>query len=97
MDRDGFVVGVPCTGKYTEVLNSDAVEFGGKGRTNAAPIKAVNEPWDGRDNSISIHLPPLSTVVFEYDYKEPPKKTVTRSTEKKTTTAKKSIAKKTEK
>lgn len=97
MDRDGFIVGVPCAGKYTEVLNSDAEEFGGKGRINPTPIKATNEPWDGKENSISIHLPPLSTVVFEYDYKEPVKKVASKSTAKKTTTAKKSTTKKTTK
>ncbi len=91
MDRDGFIVGVPCAGKYTEVLNSDAVEFGGKGRLNAVPIKATDESWDGKEHSITIHLPPLSTVVFEYDYKEPAKKSIIKTTVKKTT------AKKTEK
>lgn len=85
MDRDGFIVGVPCAGKYTEVLNSDAEEFGGKGRVNANPIKASDEPWDGREHSIAIHLPPLSTVVFEYDYKAPVKKAVSKSSSKKTT------------
>ena len=97
MDRDGFIVGVPCAGKYTEVLNSDAVEFGGKGRINATPIKATNEPWDGKENSISIHLPPLSTVVFEYNYKEPVKKVAAKSTVKKTGTTKRSTTKKTDK
>ncbi|MBQ4059338.1 MAG: 1,4-alpha-glucan branching protein GlgB [Lachnospiraceae bacterium] len=97
MDRDGFIVGVPCAGKYTEVLNSDAEEFGGKGGINPTPIKATNEPWDGKENSISIHLPPLSTVVFEYDYKEPVKKVASKSTAKKTPTAKKSTTKKTTK
>ena len=97
MDRDGFIVGVPCAGKYTEVLNSDAVEFGGKGRVNATPIKATNEPWDGKENSISIHLPPLSTVVFEYNYKEPVKKVAAKSTVRKTGTTKRSTTKKTDK
>ncbi len=83
MDRDGFIVGVPCAGKYTEVLNSDAVEFGGQGRVNATPIKASNEPWDDREHSITIHLPPLSTVVFEYDYKELVKKAPAKNTAKK--------------
>ncbi|MDE5863811.1 MAG: 1,4-alpha-glucan branching protein GlgB, partial [Lachnospiraceae bacterium] len=68
VDRDGFIVGVPCSGKYTEILNSDAEEFGGQNRLNATPIKASNEPWDGRKHSITMHLPPLSVCVFKYDY-----------------------------
>lgn len=66
--RDGFKLGVPCQGKYTEILNSDAEEFGGLGRINKKPIEAVNEKFDNRDYSISISLPPLSVVVFKYDY-----------------------------
>ena len=70
IDRDGFVVGVPCPGNYTEILNSDNPEFGGLGRMNDKPIKARKEKWDGRDYSIQMHLPPLSVTVFRYDYKE---------------------------
>lgn len=73
MDRDGFVVGVPCPGSYTEILNSDAEEFGGLNRINDKPIKAVKEAWNNREYSISMHLPPLSVTVFRYDYKEPEK------------------------
>ena len=71
VDRDGFIVGVPCPGNYTEILNSDAKEFGGNGRMNEKPIKAVPEPWNNKQYSISMHLPPLSVTVFRYDYKEP--------------------------
>ena len=101
VDRDGFVVGVPCPGKYTEILNSDAEEFGGKGRVNAKPVKAENEPWNGREQSITMHLPPLSVVVFRYDYvekKQPvkalPKQSTAKASATKSTTAKKSIPKK---
>jgi 1,4-alpha-glucan branching enzyme len=73
VDRDGFVVGVPCPGSYKEILNSDAEEFGGHGRVNDKPVKAVAESWNGRDYSITMHLPPLSVCVFKYDYKDPTK------------------------
>jgi 1,4-alpha-glucan branching enzyme len=94
VDRDGFIVGVPCPGKYTEILNSDAAEFGGQNRRNEKPIQAVEEAWNGRDYSITMHLPPLSVTVFRYDYKDPeapqlPKK----SSGKKTTTPKKQTGK----
>lgn len=96
VDRDGFIVGVPCPGNYTEILNSDAEEFGGNGRVNAKPIKAVAEPWNNRDYSIKMHLPPLSVTVFKYDYKEPvAKKAVTKKTASSRTSAKKTVAKKT--
>jgi 1,4-alpha-glucan branching enzyme len=96
MDRDGFIVGVPCPGKYTEVLNSDSEEFAGLNRINPNPIEAVPEPWDGRKQSITFHLPPLSVVAFRYDYKDPDAKKAEPKAIEKKTTAKKTTAKKTE-
>lgn len=55
-------------GDYVEILNSDAVEFEGEGRVNKKPLKAVKGACDGRDQHISFTLPPLSTVIFKYDY-----------------------------
>lgn len=65
-----FRVGVPSEGNYTEVLNSDRKEFGGNGILNKLPIKAEPIPCDGKEYSIEIQLPALSTVVFLFDYKE---------------------------
>ncbi len=64
-----FKVGVPCAGKYTEILNSDDTKYGGSGMTNKKAIAAKKESVNGRDYSITMDLPPLSTVVFKYDYK----------------------------
>ena len=71
VDYEQFVVGVPCPGKYTEILNSDADEFGGRNRVNAEVIKAEEREWNNRQYSINMHLPPLSVVAFKYDYKDP--------------------------
>lgn len=68
VERENFWVGVPCMGDYVEILNSDAVEFEGEGRVNKKPLKAVKGACDGRDQYISFTLPPLSTVIFKYDY-----------------------------
>jgi len=65
-----YRVGVPCPGHYQEVLNSDAEEFGGLNRVNNfKPLKAEPIPYDGHEYSIGFALPPLTTVVFAYDYK----------------------------
>ena len=59
------------------MLNSDAEEFGGKNRVNSfKPLKAEAVPHDGREHSITFSLPPLTTVVFAFDYKEDKKKKV---------------------
>ncbi len=67
VEHKEFKVGVPCSGKYTEVLNSDAVKYGGEGRVNKSLV-AKEEFINNRKYAITIDLPPLSTVVFRYDY-----------------------------
>lgn len=74
MWRDEYRIPVPCKGKYKEVLNSDDVKFAGNGATNPEPIKAEEVPYKGKDYSITVKVPPLSVMVFEYDYTEPKKK-----------------------
>ena len=74
MWRDEYRIPVPCSGKFKEVLNSDDVKFGGNGATNPEPIKAEAVPYKGKEHSITVKVPPLSVMVFEYDYVEPKKK-----------------------
>ena len=89
-----YRVGVPCSGYYKEVLNSDAEEFGGKNRVNNfKPLKAEPIPCDGYDYSISFALPPLTTVVYTYDYKVDKKKpAVKKATQKKPVATTKKIS-----
>jgi 1,4-alpha-glucan branching enzyme len=59
-----YSVGVPHSGVWREVLNSDDVSFGGSGILNG-DLKAENKPEHGCDYSITFKLPPLSVLVFE--------------------------------
>ena len=68
VERENFWVGVPCLGSYTEILNSDAEEFEGEGRVNKKALQAIPGSCDGKEQYISFTLPPLSVVVFKYDY-----------------------------
>lgn len=68
-----YRVGVPCPGTFTPILNSNAKEFGGDGAV-IAPVKAEEVPTERAEYSIEFDLPPLTTVVFLYDYKEVKKK-----------------------
>ena len=63
------MVGAPCLTKYEEILNSDAEEFGGKGRVNGT-VLAANQPCDRGKYSLCLTIPPLSVMVFRYDYKD---------------------------
>ena len=63
--RYGFRVGVPHPGRWTEVANSDAAEFGGSGLGNLGSVEAVESPAHGRPYSLEITLPPLAAVFFK--------------------------------
>ena len=68
VERDNYSIPAPCYTTYKEILNSDDVQFGGKGRLNSKPVKALDKKNARTPYSIDITVPPLSTVVFEYDY-----------------------------
>ncbi len=62
--REGYRFGVPEAVSYSEVLNSDSVEFGGSGILNGT-VKCEKKPSHGFENSIAITIPPLSTLIFK--------------------------------
>ena len=99
VERENFWVGVPCLGSYTEILNSDAEEFEGEGRVNKKPLQAIPGSCDGKEQYISFTLPPLSVVVFKYDYVDNKvyleKQAEEKAAKKAKTAAKKAPAKKT--
>jgi 1,4-alpha-glucan branching enzyme len=64
MPRWGYRLGAPVDGEWEEVLNSDAVEYGGSGQGNFGRADAVPTPMHGRPFSLTITLPPLSVVAF---------------------------------
>ncbi|HEY2514922.1 MAG TPA: 1,4-alpha-glucan branching protein GlgB [Polyangiaceae bacterium] len=63
--RTGYRIGVPRPGKWKEIFNSDAKEFGGSGQGNLGAVEAVPVRWNGRKHSISVVLPPLGAVFFK--------------------------------
>jgi 1,4-alpha-glucan branching enzyme len=64
--REDYRIGLPEAGTWTEVLNTDAAEYGGSGLGNYGAVTAEDVPWHGRPASVSLTLPPLSTVWFEH-------------------------------
>ena len=59
-----FRVGVPFAGKYKEIFNSDAAEFGGGGFVNPRLKNSQKVKWDGRPNSMECKLAPLAVQIF---------------------------------
>ena len=64
--RQGYRVGVPHGGYWQEILNSDAVDYGGGGQGNLGGVEAEEIPFHGRPYSLNIILPPLGAVFFKY-------------------------------
>ncbi|ULC59689.1 1,4-alpha-glucan branching protein GlgB [Flaviramulus sp. BrNp1-15] len=64
--RENYRIGVPVKGKLKEVFNSDSKEFGGSGVSNKRQITIKKTPWNGKDFSAEITLPPLAVTVFEF-------------------------------
>jgi 1,4-alpha-glucan branching enzyme len=65
--HDDYRIGVPDKGAYVEIFNSDAEEFGGKGITNAGSLKSEDFPYHNRNQSITLTIPPLSTIFLKHD------------------------------
>lgn len=59
-------IGVPYEGKYKEIMNSDEEKYGGSGIINAEILVSDKEPWDGRNYSVGLKVPPLGMVVLKY-------------------------------
>jgi len=62
--RHPYRVGVPCPGRWREVLNSDAAEYGGSGAGNLGGVPPEPVPSHGYPQSLVLVLPPLACLVL---------------------------------
>ena len=58
-------IGAPGAGYYREIINTDAETYGGGNVGNLGGIAATDEPWQGREHSLYVNLPPLATVALK--------------------------------
>ena len=63
--RRDYRVGVPRLGRWREILNTDAAEYGGSGVGNLGGVEAEKVPCHGWSHSLSLSLPPLAAIVLE--------------------------------
>jgi len=63
--RKDYRVGVPYAKTYKEVFNTDWEEFGGTGQGNPKAIRCEYTPMHGFESSISLTIPPLSTLYLK--------------------------------
>jgi 1,4-alpha-glucan branching enzyme len=65
--RYGYRMGVPCTGFWREMLNSDAELYGGSNMGNAGGVEAVEGGSHGRPCHIEVTLPPMGMIFLVHN------------------------------
>jgi 1,4-alpha-glucan branching enzyme len=61
-----YRLGLPWPGRWEEILNTDASDYGGSGVGNYGGVNAVSEPYHGQAASTTMAVPPLGTVYLRY-------------------------------
>ena len=64
-DLDYYKIGVPEAKAFAPVIDTDAVQYGGRGLRTASTYKVRSEGWNGYDHHIVLSLPALSAIVLE--------------------------------
>ncbi len=67
MVRHDYRLGVPESGFYREIINTDAGTYGGGNVGNYGGAQSENTPWMAREHSLVMQLPPLATVAFKLE------------------------------
>jgi 1,4-alpha-glucan branching enzyme len=62
MPREGYRLGLPRSGRWTELLNTDADVYGGSNMGNFGAVEAEPQPWHDQPFSATVNVPPLSVI-----------------------------------
>ena len=65
LPRQNYRVGVPRGGRWRELLNSDAGNYGGSGMGNQGGVEAQPMPYEDLSHSLTLTLPPLAVLFFK--------------------------------
>jgi 1,4-alpha-glucan branching enzyme len=65
--RSGYRLGLPSRGRWVELLNTDAKEWGGSGVGNGGQVQAHRAGRHGRPYSAELVLPPLSVLWLTHE------------------------------
>ncbi|MDX2252170.1 MAG: 1,4-alpha-glucan branching protein GlgB [Nitrospira sp.] len=63
--RHGYRIGVPTSGWYRELLNTDAFYYGGSNVGNSGGIQSIGSPCHGFPHSLTLTLPPLGMLLLK--------------------------------
>ena len=65
--RHNYRVGVPESGYWKEIFNSDSEAYGGSNVGNYPGRETFGEGHHGRPDSISVDMPPLGVTIFRLE------------------------------
>jgi 1,4-alpha-glucan branching enzyme len=60
--QQNYRVGLPKAGRWREVVNTDAENYGGSGWGNLGAVEAEEQPWHGQPASALLQLPPQGVL-----------------------------------
>jgi 1,4-alpha-glucan branching enzyme len=63
----GYRVGLPHTGTWTELLNTDAETYSGSGVGNMGRVVAEDSAWHGQAASATLSVPPLGALWLRFE------------------------------
>ena len=66
--RVGYRVGVPRSGPWHELLNTDAASYGGSNMVNPSCLETAPVEHHGEEQSLELTLPPLATIYLRYGH-----------------------------
>ena len=64
--RPGYALPLPQAGTWVEKINTDAMLYGGSGVGNYGKVRADSRALNGRPAQARVNLPPLATLIFEF-------------------------------
>ena len=65
--REDYQLPLVASGRWREILNTDAASYGGSGKGNMGAVTATAEPSHGKPACARIVLPPLATLYFIHE------------------------------
>ncbi|HZB36934.1 MAG TPA: alpha amylase C-terminal domain-containing protein, partial [Beijerinckiaceae bacterium] len=63
--RERYRVGLPRSGRWRELINTDSARYGGSNVGNMGGVTTVEEEAHGRPHSIYVRVPPLGTIILD--------------------------------
>jgi len=63
--REGYRVGVPAPGLWSERLNTDSHHYAGGNAGNLGAVATEARPMHGHAQSLRLTLPPMSTLYLQ--------------------------------